>query len=358
MISSNDIHYMRSAINMGRRGIGRTGENPSVGCVIVKNDAIISRARTADNGRPHAESQALKLAGDRARGATLYVTLEPCAHHGNTPPCVDAILSSGVARVVVGLVDSDPRTAGQSIRKMKDAGIDVEINVLKEECEELHRGFISRVIKKRPFVTLKCACTLDGKIALSSGESKWITGSLARGHVHLNRLRHDAILVGVDTALHDNPMLTTRIDGVSHDVKRVILDRNLRINVDSKLVQSAEEFPVIVLYENGNPEPLLNAGVQAEKINCLDLVSVLEFLAESGVNNLFVEGGSKIHTAFLRADAFDELMIYRAPTILGASAKSVVSDMDIDTLSQRLDLMRIDTRQLGRDTFELYKRKD
>ncbi len=358
MTSQNDIHYMRSAINMGCRGVGRTAENPSVGCIIVKNGSVISRVRTADGGRPHAETEALKMAGEHARGATLYVTLEPCNHHGQTPPCVDAIISANVKRVVIGLIDPDPRTGGASVQKMKDAGIEVVCDVLKDECKELHKGFINRITKKRPIVTLKCACTLDGKIAIANGESKWITGTLARRHVHMTRARHDAILIGVDTVLHDNPMLTARIDGLNHEMTRVVMDRSLKLKTDSKLAQSAKQFPLLVLHESGSPDPLLTAGVDVQKIDCSNIVSVLEVLASKGINNLLVEGGAKIHASFLKFGAFDELLIYRAPTILGGDAKSVVSDVNIDTLARRLDLTRIETRQMGADMFELYKKKD
>ncbi len=358
MTLQNDINNMRGAINMARRGIGRTAENPSVGCVIVKNGAVIARARTADSGRPHAESQALNAAGDQAKGATLYVTLEPCANHGQTPPCVDAVIASGVSRVVIGVSDPDPRTCGASIQKMKNAGIEVVTNILQKECEELHRGFISRVTRARPFVTLKCACTLDGKVACANGESQWITGDIARHHVHSVRARHDAILVGVGTALTDDPMLNTRVDGLGHIITRIVMDRNLRLKLDSKLVQSSKQFPLLVLHESGDPEPLTKQGVHVIKLDCSDIAAVLKAIAEQGVNILLIEGGAKIHTSFLNSGLFDELMIYRAPTLLGDTAKSVVSDLNIDTLTQRLDLNRVTLRPLGNDMLEIYKNKD
>lgn len=356
--SEIDIQYMRSAINMARRGIGRTAENPSVGCVIVKNGSVVARARTADGGRPHAEALAIQDAGEQARGATLYVTLEPCAHRGKTPPCVDAVIASGVKRVVIGMVDPDPRTGGSSIQKLKDAGVDVVCDVLKNECAETVRGFVSRVVKKRPFVTLKCACTLDGKIALASGESKWVTGSLSRQSVHALRARHDAILIGVETALHDDPILNARVDGVEHSITRIVLDRHLRLGKDSQLMQTAIDYPLMIFHEDGDVGEIVDEPVDIRKVDCTDMVSVLESVAKNGINHLLVEGGARVHASFLRAGCFDELHIYRAPTFLGEGAKSVVSNLNIDTLMQRLDVKRVAVQFMDDDTLEIYKKKD
>lgn len=358
MFSFSDIHYMRSAVNMARRGIGRTAENPSVGCVLVKDDVVIARARTADGGRPHAETQILDKAKEAARGATLYVTLEPCAHHGQTPPCVDAIIKSGLRCVVIGMRDPDPRTSGASIEKMQDAGIDVLCDVLVDECAEIHKGFISRLTRGRPYVTLKCACTLDGKIATANNESQWITSQLSRAHVHLLRARHNAIMIGANTALYDDPMLTPRMKGVDHTITRVVMDRNLSLKVDSKLVQSAREIPLLVFYEQGNAAALSAHGVEAIQTDCSDIGSVLNKLSERGINNLLVEGGAKIHASFFKSGMFDRLMLYRAPTLLGSDAKSVVSDLNIDRLAQRLDLNRTDVCSMGADMLEIYENKD
>lgn len=356
MSDAQDIHYMRAAMNMARRGIGRTAENPSVGCVIVKDGVVLAMSRTADGGRPHAEPIALAKAKESAKGATLYVTLEPCAHHGKTPPCVDAIIAAGIKRVVIGIADPDPRTGGASIEKMKNVNIQVECNVLHKECLDLHSGFISRIVNKRPYVTLKAGCTLDGKIACANGESKWITGDLARKHVHHIRAKHDAILTGINTVLYDDPMLTSRVNGVDHKIMRVVLDRHLRIKKSSNLVQSAKQFPLLVLHECEPDQELINLGVKLHQVDCDNLVSVLGFLASEGVNNLLVEGGAQVQTSFLRAECFDELLIYRAPTILGQDAKPVVSDMNIDTLTQRLDLQRIHLGAIGNDIMEIYKK--
>ena len=351
-----DINHMKSALALASRGLGRVWPNPSVGCIIVKDGIIIARARTANSGRPHAETQALAQAGAQAKGATLYVTLEPCAHHGQTPPCVDAIIEAGIVRIVIGAKDVDPRTAGKSANILKNAGIEVITGVLEDECNALNIGFINRITKNRPFVTLKMACSLDGKIALRSGESQWITGALARSHVHQVRSRHDAILVGVGTVLADDPSLATRVKGFSHSSVRVVLDSDLRIPLDSKLVSTASNTPLWILH---NPnikegEALSNKGVVLHETECRNLVSVLEVLAEQGITRLLVEGGAKIHASFLRANLCDELLIYRAPKILGGTAKSLFSDLNVDILANSYNFKQVHVQKLGDDVLERY----
>jgi len=339
MATSQDEHYMASAISMAQNGVGKTAENPSVGCIIVRGGNVIARARTANSGRPHAEAVAIQQAGGSAKGAMLYVTLEPCAHHGKTPPCVDAIINAGVTRVVIGCVDPDPRTSGQSIK----------------------RWFFSRIQKKRPYITLKTASTLDGKIACASGESKWITGGLARRHAHLVRASHDAILVGIETVLADDPILTTRLNTNEYNhLKRIVLDRRMRLPSASKLAQSAKDVPVILFYESENEShaELKNMGVITHQISsCDDLDEIVRVLASGGVNQLLVEGGAKVHASFLKAGLCDELLIYRAPTILGNEAESCISDLNVEQLMDRLDLSNVQTRKLHPDTLEVYKKR-
>ncbi len=355
-----DIHHMKSAISLARRGLGRCAPNPSVGCVIVKNDIIISRSNTADGGRPHAETIALIRAGAQAKGATLYVSLEPCTHHGKTPPCVDAVIKAGISRVVIGAKDVDPRVSGKSIQKLKGAGIEVVTGILEEECNALNIGFISRITKKRPFVTLKTACSMDGKVALSSGESQWITGELARAHAHQVRASHDAILVGIGTVIADNPSLTTRINGFEHNVIRVILDSDLRIPTDSNLVKTANENSLWVLYnpkhkEKESRSKLIDMGVELHETECSNLVSVLELLAEQGITRLLVEGGQGVHTSFIKAGLCDDLLIYRAPKILGDDAKGIFADLNIDILAKSYKFKHYHTQKLGQDMLERYK---
>lgn len=368
MISQTDIHYMRSALSLARRGLGRTAPNPSVGCVIVKDGVVLSRARTADLGRPHAESLALEQVakGKGADGATLYVTLEPCTHYGQTPPCSKAIIEAQIARVVIGTLDRNPQVAGRSLPILKEAGIDVELmdGALEEECAALNAGFFNSINDKspRPYVTLKTACSLDGKIALASGESQWITGDRARKHTHLIRSQHDGVLVGVGTVLKDDPMLSTRLEGLNHNAVRIVLDTHLKTPLGSILVKSAYAKRLWLLHGKvdaieGDEGALIAANVQlCEMDDTHDLSAVLSLLAEKGVTRLLVEGGAQIHASFLRTGLFDELLIYRAPTLLGEEALGVSGDYNIETLVERLDLKPIERRVLGVDVMERYKR--
>lgn len=359
MVHNSDIHHMKSALSLAQRGLGRVWPNPSVGCVIVQDDYVIARARTADGGRPHAETQALAQAGTLAKGATLYVTLEPCTHHGQTAPCIDAIIAAGITRVVIGTLDVDPRVSCKSVALLEAAGIQVTQNVLEDECSSLNIGFIKRITENRPFVTLKMACTLDGKIACASGQSQWITGDISRRHTHQLRSRHDAILVGCGTALADDPALSTRLDGVVHTSVRVVLDSSLRISPDSQLVRTAKDVPLWVLGDGSDEQAtaLKQQGVVMHYCDPHDLTSVLELLASQGITRVLVEGGAKIHASFLRQGLCDELLIYRAPTMLGGDGKSMVGALGVETLAQRHDFVRCSTQTLGLDVLEIYKRK-
>ncbi len=352
-----DTFYMNSALGMACRGVGRTAENPSVGCVVVKDGIVLARARTSDGGRPHAESTALQQAGDDARGATLYVTLEPCTHHGQTPPCVEAIIRAGIKRVVIGTQDVDPRVSGKAQVILEDAGVQVTLDVCKEACNEVISGFKMRMTQKRPFVTLKAACSLDGKIALSNGKSKWITGGLARRHVHQLRSRHDAILVGIDTILADDPMLTTRLDGVEHSISRVVLDTYMRLHPSSNVVQTAKNTPVLLFYTQKSEyyDILKDAGVQMHQIEVHNVYDSLKVLAEQGINRLLVEGGRRIHSAFLRQNLCDELLLYRSPNVLGGDAKGLFEPFEIEDLSDRYQFSKINTQQLDQDVLETFR---
>ena len=248
----DDTSHMRSALALARRGLGNTWPNPSVGCVIVRNNRVVGRAVTAPGGRPHAEPQALAMAGASARGATAYVTLEPCCHHGRTPPCTDALIGAGIARVVIAARDPDPRVNGQGVAKLRAAGIAVEEGVLAGEAAEILAGFHQRTTTGRPLVTLKLASTLDGRIATHSGESRWITGEPARRAAHVLRGRHDAILVGVGTVIADDPDLTCRLPGFRPTrIVRVVADSHLRTSMTSRLVATARETPTWMLIRHG-----------------------------------------------------------------------------------------------------------
>ena len=367
MISQTDTHYMRAALALARKGLGRTAPNPSVGCVIVRDGAVIARARTHDLGCPHAESLALEqlAQGKGAQGATLYVTLEPCTHQGRTPPCVQAIIEAKIARVVIGTLDRNPEVSGKAGPILEKAGITVDFakGPLEEDCAALNAGFFNAINKKapRPYVTLKTACSLDGKVALASGESRWITGEQARRHAHLLRARHDVILIGVQTALKDDPMLSARIEGLSHNGVRIVLDTHLKTPPDSTLVKSAYAKRLWLLHGKrealqGDEAALIAAGVHLHELSdTKDLAAVLAFLAGQGITRLLVEGGAQIHASFLRAGLFDELVIYRAPSLLGQDARNVSGDFNIKDLSRRLDLKPVERRVLGEDIMERYK---
>ncbi|MBI1301590.1 MAG: bifunctional diaminohydroxyphosphoribosylaminopyrimidine deaminase/5-amino-6-(5-phosphoribosylamino)uracil reductase RibD [Alphaproteobacteria bacterium] len=351
------IHYMRSALSMARRGIGFTAPNPSVGCVIVKDGQVLAMARTADGGRPHAETIALEKAGKDAEAATLYVTLEPCTHHGQTPPCVDAIINAKVKKVVIGATDIDPRVAGKAKDILESAGVHVIQDVLKQECERVNNGFFSNINKKKPFVKIKSALTLDGKVACASGESHWVTGEQARRHGHFLRSQSDAILVGSGTAINDDPMLTTRLKGLDHTIIRIVLDRELSLSPKSQLMKTAKLHPLWIFCEDAaQSEVLEKAGARVFALKKLKLEAVLTELAQNGVNNLLVEGGATIHSEFIKQGLVDELHLYRAPTLLGDQHKGMASDIGVESLVDRHDFVLQEIRVLGADCLEIYRK--
>lgn len=355
-VTAEDHYHMKNAIALARQGLGRCAPNPSVGCVIVKDNHVIARARTADQGRPHAETQALKKAGKAAQGATLYVTLEPCTHQGQTPPCSEAIISAGIHRVVIGSTDRNPKVAGTSEKILQKAGIYVASSVLEQECDAINAGFFLTQTQNRPFVTLKTACSLDGKIALKNGHSQWITGESARKHAHLVRSQHDAILIGIETARSDNPSLTTRLDGISHNSIRVILDSNMRIDPNAKLVKTAYKTPLWLVYkkESDTKKKLEQKGVKLIKADTRNLTAILAKLAHNEITRLLVEGGAQIHTSFLQSGLWDELLIYRAPRILGDDAAGMIGTLNIENLNENHGLRLKSRRLLGEDTLETF----
>lgn len=359
MTSEKDQRFMKVALEMARRGLGRVAPNPSVGCVIVKNGVIIGRGRTADGGRPHAETLALAQAGAEAKGACAYVTLEPCAHTGQTPPCAAALIDAGVKRVVIGASDPDPRVNGRGLSMLRDSEVEVIEGVLSAECAAMNAGFFLKVKENRPLVTLKMAATLDGKIATQTGESRWITGDLARNHGHWLRSQHDAILVGAGTVAKDNPTLTTRISGLEHRPVRVVLDGELVISATSNLVTTASpENPLWVFHKpSAAGRPVFSkSGIRMFGIDPHDLRAVLAQLAQEGIPRLLVEGGGAVHASFIRMGLFDSLYLYRAASIIGSEGVSMVGSLDVHALSGRLDLKRQEIRLLGEDTLEIYNR--
>ena len=348
---------MARALALASRGLGRTWPNPAVGCVLVKDGVIIGRGWTQPGGRPHAERRALAEAGDLARGATAYVTLEPCAHYGKTPPCALGLIEAGVSRVVSALTDPDPRVAGRGHAMLREAGISVTENVLQDQARAQNAGFLKRVTKGLPLVTLKLATTMDGRIATASGESRWITGPQARRYVHMLRLTHDAVMVGSGTALADDPDLTARDIGADHQPLRIVLDRSLAHSPDSRLGRSARETPVWIIH---GPEASAAAIAAWEatgtrllccptRVGHLDLNAALRILAAEGVTRILSEGGGQIAAALVKAGLVDEIQQISAGKLLGGDARAATGALHLSQLAAAPLFRLKDHRTLGDD---------
>jgi diaminohydroxyphosphoribosylaminopyrimidine deaminase/5-amino-6-(5-phosphoribosylamino)uracil reductase len=338
----DDATHMRAALALAQRGLGECWPNPSVGCVITRNGRVIARARTAPGGRPHAETQALAAAGPGAQGATAYITLEPCAHHGHTPPCAQALIAAGIARAVIALPDPDPRTNGAGIAQLRAAGIQVETGLLEPQAAHLAEGFLRRIRDHRPLVTLKLATTLDGRIATHSGESQWITGPQARRAAHALRASHDAIMVGVGTILADDPRLTCRLPGArTTPLVRVIADSHLRTRLTSAILSTAHDQPTWFLTRPGSDPDRIRAVTScgAEVIEVppgtmgIDLPHALRRLAERGLTRLLVEGGAHLAAALLRDDLVDRIAWFHAPAMMGGDGFPAVQAFGVRTLA-------------------------
>lgn len=363
---TTDLRFMRMALGLARRGLGRTWPNPAVGCVIVKDGAVVGRGWTQPGGRPHAETEALGRAGAAARGATAYVTLEPCAHHGKSPPCVDALIAAKLGRVVVALGDPDPRVDGKGIARLKAAGIAVDTGVGETEAAELNRGFILRLTENRPLITLKLATTLDGRIATQHGESQWITGDLARAYAHALRANHDAVMIGTGTAVADNPELTCRLPGMAAwSPVRVVLDGRLRLPLTHMLVSGARAVRTILLTLSGNRHDRLHAykdcGVEVVEIahdenGNPDLREALAALAARGLTRVLVEGGATLAASFMSQDLVDGVVWFRAATVIGGDGVPAIAGFGVEALSDSKRFVMIDTRPAGADMMETYVR--
>ena len=361
MNASNDIAHMRHALRMAQRSLGSVAPNPAVGCIIVDDcGRIVGRGHTQAGGRPHAETVALGCAGARARGATAYVTLEPCAHHGETPPCAEALISAGIARVVVAVEDPDERVMGRGLARLRESGIAVVSGLLGREAAELNAGFFMRVARKRPLVTLKMAQSLDGRIASASGESRWITGAQARAYGHFLRARHDAILIGIETALVDDPELTCRVAGLERrSPLRVVLDSRLRLPEGSNIARTAREVPTVVFTTSTQTDKLSGCGIVVEQVardarGRPDLAAVLEALARRGITRLLVEGGAGIHAAFLDRGLADRLEVFRAPVVIGGGGHPAVEALAAIGLDEAPKFRSYGVRRLGSDVLESF----
>ena len=356
MADSPDNAYMAQALRLAENGRYTAMPNPIVGCVIVNDGEVVGTGWHQLAGENHAEINALEAAGSRARGATVYVTLEPCAHHGKTPPCAEALVAAGVADVVIGLRDPHPEVDGRGIRVLEQAGIGVRAGVLAREVERQLEGFLSRVTRGRPFVRLKTACSLDGCTAMASGESQWITGPEARADVQRLRARAGAILTGIGTVLADDPSLTVRdpaIDTGGRQPLRVVLDDSLRMPLSAEMLALPGET-LVYCTRGANRKALVAAGADVVEVGAsaghVDASAVLDDLGGRGVNEVLVEAGPILAGALMTADLVDELVIYQAPHIMGSETRGMFSTPTWTALSDRRPLDIIDTRPVGPDT--------
>ncbi len=368
MTAGLDARYMALALSLGARGLGSVWPNPAVGCVIVKDGRIVGRGRTATGGRPHAEVQALAEAGDAARGAVAYVSLEPCAHDGETPPCAAALVAAGCARVVSAMEDPDPRVAGQGHAILRDAGIAVETGCLEREARGVQRGFLSRVRSGRPMVTLKLATSFDGRIATASGESRWITGTAARQAVHGLRARHDAVLVGGGTARADDPSLTVRGFGPVRQPVRVVASRRLDLDGLAGLRDSTGKGPLWLIHGARDVSDAAKADWEAAGavlLPCavgassrLDPVAMLDALGAKGLTRVFCEGGGALAASLLQADLVDEIVGFTAGLVLGAEGRPAIGAMGVDDLGAAARFRLVSSRALGGDVMHRWTRDE
>ena len=355
---------MAHALGLGRRGLGRTWPNPSVGCVIVREGRVVGRGTTAPGGRPHAEVVALAQAGEAAAGATAFVTLEPCAHHGQTPPCAEALVAARIARVVVACPDPDPRVAGRGVALLRSAGVEVREGVLEAEARADLAGYLKVREQGLPGLTLKLATSLDGRIATATGESRWITGPAARRVVHGLRARADAVLVGSGTARTDDPDLRVRDLGVAHQPVRVVLTRRLDLPSDSRLGRTARETPVWLLHGSDAPAEArgrwLDAGAELTEIPVaegrLDPEAALRALAARGLTSVFCEGGGALAASLLQAGLVDQLVTFTAGLAIGAEGTPALGALGLDRLAEAPRYTLRETRAVGPDAMQLWSR--
>ena len=351
--SAADHAFMAQALRLAEQGLYTTMPNPRVGCVIVKNNQVIGEGAHIKAGEPHAEVLALRQAGERAKGATVYVTLEPCSHFGKTPPCADALIEAGVAKVIVAMQDSNPLVAGQGLARLAAQGIETQSGLMQAQAIELNLGFISRMTKNLPFVRSKIAASLDGKTALSNGESQWITGDAARLDVQHWRARSCAIMTGIGTILSDNPSLNVRDIELDRQPLKIIVDSHLRAPISSKVLQNGRTLIAFAIDAEDKAEKLFDAGVELLCIpnneNKVCLKTLLSHLAANEINEVMVEGGEGLNGALLTQNLIDELLIYYAPKIMGSAGKGMFAMPAFTNMNQALNMQILDIRQFGAD---------
>jgi diaminohydroxyphosphoribosylaminopyrimidine deaminase / 5-amino-6-(5-phosphoribosylamino)uracil reductase len=361
----SDEAHMRAALALARRGLGETAPNPSVGCVIVQQGRVVGRGRTATGGRPHAEVAALAMAGDQARGATAYVTLEPCNFTGKTGPCTEALIAAGVARVVVGATDPHPKVNGAGIQRLRAAGISVTAGMLEQDCAAVISGFVMSVTEGRPLVRLKLASTLDGRIATRTRESQWLTGEPARRAAHAMRGRHDAVLVGVGTVLADDPDLTCRIAGFRKaPLVRIVIDSHLRTPLMSRLVRGAAAHPLWLLHRDG-ADPARRKALQAAGVKTMempaasagvDLAAAAKMLAQAGLTRILCEGGGTLAAGLLRANLVDRLAWFHAPGIIGGDGWPAAQAFGVAKLAAMPRFIPVACERWGDDWLTTYRK--
>ncbi|NJP38835.1 bifunctional diaminohydroxyphosphoribosylaminopyrimidine deaminase/5-amino-6-(5-phosphoribosylamino)uracil reductase RibD [Bacillus luteus] len=352
--------YMKLAVELASAAGGQTSPNPQVGCVIVKDGRVAGVGTHLKAGDKHAERHALEMAGTEASGADMYVTLEPCSHHGRTPPCADAVIAAGISRVFTASSDPDPRVSGRGIKKLLDAGIHVETGIMKEEADELNRRFFHYVTTRKPYVTLKIAASIDGKTATSSGESKWITGPGSRLDGHRLRHEHDAILVGIETVLADDPELTVRLPEGGIDPVRIVLDNELRFPLQAKMLQVPGKTIIFTSERGGKDKERLlkEAGAEVIRLSSfrIEPEAVLEKLGAVSIGSLLIEGGGTVLDSFVRAGLFQEAVLYQAPIIIGGrNAVPAVGGSGMERLSECPRLVLKHVEQLEQDLKLTYR---
>lgn len=359
-----DRGFMTTALALAARGLGTTAPNPSVGCVIVNAGAIVGCGYTQPGGRPHAETEALARAGARAKGATAYVTLEPCCHQGETPPCTNALIAAGVARVVIANADPDDRVDGGGIAALEEAGIEVVNGILEAEAGKINAGYFKRNLTGLPYIALKTASSLDGRIALANGRSQWITGEQARRYGHLLRASYDAVLVGSGTVLTDDPQLTCRLPGYTSESPqpvRVVLDRRLRIALDAVLVSTAQTTPTWIITgtqaEADKVGALKAAGVKvltaADPSDHAFARAAASLLAERGLTRILIEGGGQVAASFLHDGLIDRIYALRAPKVIGDDGRPAMAALELTQLSEAPVFKRHEIREFGPDILEI-----
>ncbi|PPR77754.1 MAG: Riboflavin biosynthesis protein RibD [Alphaproteobacteria bacterium MarineAlpha2_Bin1] len=357
---------MQHAINISTRGIGLTCPNPSVGCVVVNKNTIVGRGVTAKGGRPHAETLALKMAGDKARGSSVYVTLEPCNHIGETDPCCEALISAGVRKVIVATLDPDKRVSGKGVTKLKNSGIEVINGVLEKEAIEVNEGYFKNKYQNQPLTTLKIAISIDSKVATKTGESKWITSKGARDHSHMLRARSDALIISSSTAINDNPSLTCRLPGmIDYSPIRVILDAFRKVPNNLEIFKNAKSIPVWVFTSVPESEKInqesIALGVKIINVNKdrfgygVNLKQVFAFLSSQGIMRVMVESGGNLSSALINEKLIDRLVIYRAPSVIGGDGMSAIESINVKSLSDSLQLELIKLEEFDSNIIETYK---